>query len=54
MQPTVRMKFWRGTLAPSACPASPHHHIEIQAWWHMPVIPAFRKWRQEDQEFRAP
>jgi hypothetical protein len=25
--------------------------IGYQAWWHMPVIPVFRKLRQEDHEF---
>jgi hypothetical protein len=22
-------------------------------WWHIPVIPAFGNWRQEDGEFKA-
>jgi hypothetical protein len=27
--------------------------ITIQAWWHMPIIPAFGKLRLEYLEFRA-
>lgn len=23
------------------------------AWWHMLVIPALRRWKQEDKEFKA-
>jgi hypothetical protein len=24
-----------------------------QVWWYMPVIPALRRWRQEDREFQT-
>ena len=36
-----------------SCLKTKHNNSKYQAWWHVPVIPALGRWRQEDHEFES-
>jgi hypothetical protein len=43
----IRKKCWEGQEQVLGM------FVKNQAWWHMPVIPALGRLRQEDHEFEA-